>query len=346
MKKCDVGGQAVIEGVMMRGSKATATAVRTSKGKIKISVKKTIPITKKYKILSLPFIREIVALLDSLIIGIKALNYSASFFEEEEESTFEKWIKDKFGEKLMSDLLITLTMMISFVVSIGIFIGIPTSIASIFKNLGFSNIILNLIEAFIRIFILMLYMYFISKMDDIYRVLQYHGAEHKTIFCYENEERLTIENVKKYSRFHPRCGTNFIFLTMFVSIVLYTFTGWGNFIERIVIRIALLPVVAGISYEIIKWLGKSGSKLSKIIAYPGLMLQKLTTKEPDDMQIEVAIKSLMAAEGIKDKKTIRELLIYGNEQLKEVEIDTYILDCQLLLTKVLTQKIRERNNSI
>ena len=338
MRKCDVGGQAVIEGVMMRGSKGIATAIRTSKGNIKVSVKKTVPLTKKYKILSLPFIRGITALLDSLIIGIKTLNYSASFFEqEEEESAFEKWIKNKFGEKLAGDLIITLTMIISFAVSIGIFIGIPTSIASIFKNFGFSSIILNLIEASIRIAILILYMFLISKMEDIYRVFQYHGAEHKTIFCYENEQRLTVENVKKQSRLHPRCGTNFIFLTMFVSILLYTFTGWGNFIERIIIRIVLLPVVAGISYEIIKWLGRSESKFSKIIAYPGLMLQKLTTKEPDDMQIEVAIKSLMAAEGIKDMKTIGELLIYGNQQLKEAEIDTYILDCQLLLTKVLNK---------
>ena len=333
-----MGGQAVIEGVMMRGSKGIATAIRTSKGNIKVSVKKTVPLTKKYKILSLPFIRGITALLDSLIIGIKTLNYSASFFEqEEEESAFEKWIKNKFGEKLAGDLIITLTMIISFAVSIGIFIGIPTSIASIFKNFGFSSIILNLIEASIRIAILILYMFLISKMEDIYRVFQYHGAEHKTIFCYENEQRLTVENVKKQSRLHPRCGTNFIFLTMFVSILLYTFTGWGNFIERIIIRIVLLPVVAGISYEIIKWLGRSESKFSKIIAYPGLMLQKLTTKEPDDMQIEVAIKSLMAAEGIKDMKTIGELLIYGNQQLKEAEIDTYILDCQLLLTKVLNK---------
>lgn len=148
MRKCDVGGQAVIEGVMMRGSKGMATAIRTPKGKIKVSVKKTVSLTKKYKILSLPFIRGITALLDSLIIGIKTLNYSASFFEEEEEeSAFEKLIKDVFGEKLAGDLIITLTMMLSFVVSIGIFIGIPTSIASIFKTFGFSSIILNLIEA-------------------------------------------------------------------------------------------------------------------------------------------------------------------------------------------------------
>ena len=168
MRKCDVGGQAVIEGVMMRGSKGIATAIRTSKGNIKVSVKKTVPLTKKYKILSLPFIRGITALLDSLIIGIKTLNYSASFFEqEEEESAFEKWIKNKFGEKLAGDLIITLTMIISFAVSIGIFIGIPTSIASIFKNFGFSSIILNLIEASIRIAILILIEYFNIMVQSI-----------------------------------------------------------------------------------------------------------------------------------------------------------------------------------
>ena len=194
MRKCDVGGQAVIEGVMMRGSKGMATAIRTPKGKIKVSVKKTVSLTKKYKILSLPFIRGITALLDSLIIGIKTLNYSASFFEEEEEeSAFEKLIKDVFGEKLAGDLIITLTMMLSFVVSIGIFIGIPTSIASIFKTFGFSSIILNLIEASIRIAILILYMFLISNMEDIYRVFQYHGAEHKQFFAMKMSRGLLLK---------------------------------------------------------------------------------------------------------------------------------------------------------
>ncbi len=178
-------------------------------------------------------------------------------------------------------------------------------------------------------------MYFISKLDDIYRIFQYHGAEHKTIFCYEAEEKLTIENVKKFGRLHPRCGTNFLFLTMIVSIILFTLTGWGGFWQRLILRIVLMPLVAGITYELIKWLGRTESKLGKFIAYPGLKLQELTTKEPDDEQLEVAIKSLMAAEGIEYKKTIGELLIDGNKILKEANIDTYILDVQLLLGKVL-----------
>lgn len=337
MRKCDVGGQAIIEGVMMRGAKGLATAVRTPNGEIEVKVKRTTPITKKYKILNIPIIRGAAALIDSLIIGINTLNYSASFFEEdEEESKFDAWLKNKLGDKGANDLIITLTMMVSLLVAAGLFLGIPTAIASIFKGIGLSPILLNLIESAIRIAILITYMYFISKLDDIlYRISQYHGAEHKTIFCYEAEEKLTIENVKKFGRLHPRCGTNFLFLTMIVSIILFTLTGWGGFWQRLILRIVLMPLVAGITYELIKWLGRTESKLGKFIAYPGLKLQELTTKEPDDEQLEVAIKSLMAAEGIEYKKTIGELLIDGNKILKEANIDTYILDVQLLLGKVL-----------
>ena len=336
MKKCDVGGQAIIEGVMMRGSKGLATAIRTPSGKIEVNVKKTKQITKKYKFLNIPIIRGAVVLIDSLIVGIKTLNYSASFFEEdEEESKFDIWLKEKLGDKGANDLLVTFTMMISLLVAAGLFLGIPTAIASLFKNTGISSVALNLIEAIIRIAILITYMFLISKLDDIYRVFQYHGAEHKTIFCYEADEKLTVENVRKFGRLHPRCGTNFLFLTMLVSVILFSLTGWGGFWQRLILRIVLMPIVAGITYEIIKWLGRTESKLGKIIAYPGLKLQELTTKEPDDAQLEVAIESLKAAEGIEYKKKIGELLIDGNKILKEANIDTYILDTQLLLGKVL-----------
>ena len=336
MKKCDVGGQAIIEGVMMRGSKGLATAIRTPSGKIEVNVKKTKPITKKYKFLNIPIIRGAVVLIDSLIVGIKTLNYSASFFEEdEEESKFDIWLKEKLGDKGANDLLVTFTMMISLLVAAGLFLGIPTAIASLFKNTGISSVALNLIEAIIRIAILIAYMFLISKLDDIYRVFQYHGAEHKTIFCYEADEKLTVENVRKFGRLHPRCGTNFLFLTMLVSVILFSLAGWGGFWQRLILRIVLMPIVAGITYEIIKWLGRTESKLGKIIAYPGLKLQELTTKEPDDAQLEVAIESLKAAEGIEYKKKIGELLIDGNKILKEANIDTYILDTQLLLGKVL-----------
>ncbi|WP_275372912.1 peptide chain release factor N(5)-glutamine methyltransferase [Clostridium tertium] len=339
MRKCEVGGQAVIEGVMMRGSKGQATAVRTPNKEIRIDFKKIVPITKKYKFLNVPFIRGIFVLVDSLITGINTLNYSASFFEDEDESEskFEIWLKNKFGER-SNDLIIGATIILSFAIAVGLFVALPTAIASLFSYLNLHPIALNLIEAVIRMVILLGYMYSISKMEDIYRVFQYHGAEHKSIFCYEAEEELTVDNVKKFSRFHPRCGTNFLFLIMFVSILIFSFTGWGGFLERLILRILLIPVVSGITYELIKWLGKNDNKLAKIIAYPGLKLQELTTKEPDDDQIEVAIAALMKAEGLKPKeKTIGELLDKASKELKEENIDTYILDAQLLLGNVLAK---------
>ena len=337
MKRCDVGGQAVIEGVMMRGSKSLATAVRTPKGNIEIDFKDNKPITKKYPLLNIPFLRGFFVLIDSMKIGMESLNYSATFLEEEieEPSKFEIWLDNKFGDRV-NDIFMGATMFISFIFAIGLFVALPTGIASVFKNTGISSVMLNLIEAAIRIIILILYMFLISKMKDIYRVFQYHGAEHKTIFCYEAMEELTVENVKKQSRLHPRCGTNFLFLIMFVSIVIFSFTGWGGIVERLALRIVLIPVVTGISYELIKWLGKNDGMLAKIIAYPGLKLQLLTTKEPDDSQIEVAIASLKAAEGIKEAdKKIEELINTGTATLKENGIDTARLDAELLLGSVI-----------
>lgn len=337
MERRDVGGQAVIEGVMMRGSKNLATAVRTPKGNIEIDFKDNRPVTKKYPILNIPFLRGFFVLVESMKVGMESLNYSASFLEEdnEEPSKFEKWLDDKLGERANS-VLMAITMFISFLFAIGLFVALPTGIASVFKGVGISNVMLNLIEALIRIVILLLYMFSISKLNDIYRVFQYHGAEHKTIFCYEAMEELTVENVRKQSRLHPRCGTNFLFLVMFVSIIVFSFTGWGGIIERLALRIILIPVVTGISYEIIKWLGKNDSMLAQIIAYPGLKLQLLTTKEPDDSQIEVAIASLKAAEGIKDpNKNIEELIKTGTFTLKENGIDTARLDAELLLGNII-----------
>lgn len=337
MRRCDVGGQAVIEGVMMRGSKSLATAVRTPKGNIEIEYKDNRPITKKYPFLNIPFLRGFFILIESMKVGMDSLNYSATFIDDgtEEPTKFEIWLEKKFGQKA-NDIIISVTMFFSFIFAIGLFVALPTGIASFFKNTGISNVALNLIEAAVRIIILLLYMYLISKLSDIYRVFQYHGAEHKTIFCYEAMEELTVENVRKQPRLHPRCGTNFLFLIMFVSIAIFSFTGWGGIIERLVIRIVLIPVVTGISYELIKWLGRNENILAKIIAYPGLKLQLLTTKEPDDSQIEVAIASLKAAEGIKDPdKTIEELVNAGTTALKENGIDTARLDAELLLGSVI-----------
>lgn len=334
MGRKDVGGQAIIEGVMMRGSKGVATAVRKEDGEIVTRFEDITPFSKRFPKLNIPFLRGIFNLIDSMRIGINSLNYSASIFEDEEEepSKFETWLNNKFSGKA-NDIIIGITMLISFALSIALFVGLPTLIAGFFKDMNFPAIVLNLIEALLRITILLIYMWLIAKMEDINRVFQYHGAEHKTIFCYEAEEELTVENVKKHTRFHPRCGTNFIFLVMFVSILVITFTGWGNFWQRLLLRIILVPVISGISYEIIKWLGRSDNKLAKIIAFPGLQLQRLTTREPDDKQIEVAIVSLMEAEGIKKEKSISELINIGANELKD--IDSARLDAQLLLCKVL-----------
>lgn len=300
MRKCNVGGQAIIEGVMMKGAKCTAIAVRKPNGKIEIKKENKTSIIKKYKFLNIPFVRGIFILIESLVSGMKALNYSASFFDEDEsleQSKFEKWLEDKFGDKL-NDIIVGLSMVIGIVMAVLLFMALPTFIASFFRRVVNSTIIMHLIEAFIRVGILVAYMWGVGKMDDMNRLYQYHGAEHKTIFCYENEMPLTVENVKKFTRFHPRCGTNFLFLTMFVSIIVFAFTGWGSLFQRLILRIVLLPVVSGITYELIRWIGNNNNKLAKLIAYPGLKLQELTTREPDASQIEVAISSLKAAEGI------------------------------------------------
>ncbi|MGO5075634.1 DUF1385 domain-containing protein [Clostridium sporogenes] len=300
-KSTSVGGQAVLEGVMMRGKKGIATAVRKTNGEIVVNKEDYTPYTKKNFFFPLPIIRGFVSLVESLVIGIKTLNYSASFFEEQvEESKFDKWFNKVFKDKA-DNILIGITLLISFIISAVVFFIFPTFIANFFKKIGIqSTLLLNIIEGIIRITIFLLYILLISNMEDIKRVFQYHGAEHKTIFCYENHMELTPENAIEFTRFHPRCGTNFLFLVMIVSILLFSLTGWSSIWQRILYRIILLPAVSGVTYEIIKWLGKSNSNFAKIIAYPGLMLQKLTTKEPNLKQLEVAIMALKAAEGIEN----------------------------------------------
>lgn len=301
MKKSSVGGQAVIEGVMMRGNKCIATAVRKSDGEIAAETQEYIPLSKRNKLLALPVIRGFVSLIESLIIGIKTLNFSASFFEDvdSEPSKFDKWFEGIFKEN--TDSIITgISLFLSLGFSILLFFILPTFSANAFKKWGGikNTIALNLIEGVIRVAIFILYIYIISLMKDIYRVFQYHGAEHKTIFCYENDMELTPENAAKFGRFHPRCGTNFLFLVMIVSILLFSLTGWTTLWQRILYRILLLPIVSGITYELIRWMGKSDNIIAKILSYPGLKLQRLTTREPDLGMLEVAIKSLKMAEGI------------------------------------------------
>lgn len=296
MKKQSVGGQAVIEGIMMQSKNYRAIAVRKSNGEIELKKERIKSWVQDKKIDKIPFLRGGFILFETMIQGIKSLNYSSEFFmedDEEEEDAIDKFLKRVFKDKA-NDAIMVVSLILAMILSIGLFVLIPTIISGFFGLFIKNNIILNLIEGVIRILILILYMLGISRNDDIKRTFMYHGAEHKTIYCYENDLELTVENVRKFTTLHPRCGTNFLFIVMATSIILFSFFGWPNILLRVVMRILCIPIVAGISYEIIKFLGKYDNILSKIVAYPGMMLQRITTKEPDDEQIEVAIKALKA----------------------------------------------------
>ena len=296
MKKQSVGGQAVIEGIMMQSKNYRAIAVRKSNGEIELKKERIKSWVQDKKINKIPFLRGGFILFETMVQGIKSLNYSSEFFmedDEEEEDAIDKFLKRVFKDKA-NDAIMVVSLILAMILSIGLFVLIPTIISGFFGLFIKNNIILNLIEGLIRILILILYMLGISRNEDIKRTFMYHGAEHKTIYCYENDLELTVENVKKFTTLHPRCGTNFLFIVMATSIILFSFFGWPNILLRVVMRILCIPIVAGISYEIIKFLGKYDNILSKIVAYPGMMLQRITTKEPDDAQIEVAIKALKA----------------------------------------------------
>ena len=286
-----VGGQAIIEGVMMKGAEDVAIAVRKPDGEIIVSKEKLKGNRKT--ISKIPIIRGMFAFIDSMVLGVKALMYSAEFIEEDEaEKEKNKNKKPTKLDEFLEKNIIWISVVMSIFFSVGLFILLPTVIVDVFKGLTESKLILNGIEGIVRIAIFLGYITAVSRMKDIKRVFEYHGAEHKSIFCYEHGEELTVENVRKHGRLHPRCGTSFLFIVMIVSILLFSMFSWSSVWMRLAIRLLLIPVVAGISFEIIKWAGKSESKLSCIVSAPGMWLQKITTREPDDKQIEVAIEAL------------------------------------------------------
>ena len=296
MSKQAVGGQALIEGVMMQSKEKRAIAVRKADGEIVIKKNKIKSWINDKNIDKIPFVRGSFILIENMIEGINSLNYSSEFFmdeEDEEEDKFDILIKKIFKDKA-NDVVLGIAMVFAILISIGIFVLTPTFIGGLFSKIISNKVILNLIEGIIRILILFAYIVIISKNKDIERTFQYHGAEHKAVYCYENNLELTIENARKFTTLHPRCGTNFLFIVMSTSIILFSFFGWPNPLARVIMRIVCIPVVAGISYEIIRFLGKYNNKLTKIVAYPGMMLQKFTTKEPDDSQLEVALAALKA----------------------------------------------------
>ena len=279
-KKITIGGQAVIEGVMMRGPELVATAVRNPQGRIELEVKPVNSIADRYPIFKKPMLRGCVSLFESLVMGIRSLGYSAQMAGEEDEQ--------------LTDRELAGTMIFAFALAAVLFIAIPTGAAKLFHVITEDPVFLNLMEGFLRLFIFMADIFAISRMKDIQRVFQYHGAEHKTIACFEAGEALTVENVARHTRLHKRCGTSFLLIVMLVSIFVFAFLGWPDLAERIASRIVLLPVVAGISYEIIRFSANSDNCLLGWAVKPGLWLQKLTTREPEPEMIEVAIESAKA----------------------------------------------------
>ncbi|BBF44329.1 hypothetical protein lbkm_3018 [Lachnospiraceae bacterium KM106-2] len=288
MEPSGIGGQAVIEGVMMKNKDEYAVAVRKPDNEIEIQKKEYHSISEKYKLLRLPIIRGIFAFVDSLVIGTSTLTYSASFFEEEEPK------EKKKQNKTMENIIMSLTVALSIVLSVAIFILLPLWLSNLLKTRIHSNTILAVLEGIIRLTIFVIYILAISQMKDIQRVFMYHGAEHKTINCIEHGYELTVENVRKHSREHKRCGTSFLLFVIIISSVFFIFIQVDNLWVKTVVRLLLVPVIAGVSYEVIRLAGKSESKLVQIISKPGLMMQALTTREPDDSMIEVAIASVEA----------------------------------------------------
>ena len=273
------GGQAVIEGVMMKSPLKYAIAVRKPNKEITLKVGNLKPWSKKIKFLKFPIFRGVINLIESLILGLRALTYSA------EQATGE--------EEKINNVEMLFSIVVAFILFILVFIALPTGIARYLDRYLTSLIAYNLFEGVLRIGIFLFYLYFISKIKDIKRVFEYHGAEHKVIYAYEAGEKLNLENIKKYSPLHPRCGTSFIFIVLIISIIVFSLLGKQTLLLRIAYRIAIIPVIAGISYEILKLSAKNMDKtLVRWAVMPGLWFQRLTTKEPDDSQIEVAIKAL------------------------------------------------------
>lgn len=300
-----VGGQAILEGVMMRGMERTAIAVRIPDGRIHIKTRKNGNTSKWMKV---PIVRGVFSFITSLVEGTKTLTYSADVLEyydrklkddkadgeSEKMGKIESLLSEKLGSQKLWSLMLAASVIFALVFSVGIFVLLPTAAAGWIKAYVSSPILLNLTEGILRIVMFLLYLSAISKMEDIKRVFQYHGAEHKTIHCFENNLELTPENAQTFYTLHPRCGTSFLMFVMIISLILFSLLGWPNLLWRLVSRIILIPVVAGTSYELLKWAGRSDNIVVRILSLPGLYLQKITTNEPDEKQLEVAIASLKA----------------------------------------------------
>jgi uncharacterized protein YqhQ len=300
-EKINIGGQAVLEGVMMRAPRSLAIAVRRPTGEIVVRKEEVVPLSERYPLVKLPVVRGAVAMFSSLVVGIKALNFSAN----------EAMVEEGEEKQELSSWAMGGTMAVAFGFGILLFFIMPLYMTKLLvPYIGQSNIVFNLVDGVIRVIVFLLYIWSISRMSDIQRVFQYHGAEHMSIFAFEAGDELTVDNVRKYSRLHPRCGTSFLLIVMLVSIVIFSLIPklWPFYLKA-GSRVILLPLIAGVSYEFLKWSAKNDqASLVKLIIAPGLSLQKLTTRVPDDSQLEVAIRSMEEAlavnAGYKDDRLV------------------------------------------
>lgn len=324
-KQCysGIGGQAVLEGIMMRNGDKSAVAVRKSDGTIdvqSVDYKSAIP---KNWFTTFPFIRGVVNFVDSMMMGIKSINFSADITMEEEDDEpgkFEIWIKKHFGDKA-NDLLLTVTMIIAIVMSVGLFVVLPYALSALMGIWIHNKLVLSVSEAVMRFVIFIGYVVLIGQMEDIKRLYMYHGAEHKCIDCIEKGRLLTVSDVMRSNRLHPRCGTSFMLYVMAISCILFFFINVSNPVQRLGLRLLLIPVIAGISYELIRLAGRFDNPLTRLLSMPGMALQRLTTKEPTADMVEVAIK---AVEAVYDWKAfLKENYGYDvkDEWLKESEDD-------------------------
>ena len=316
MKSSNIGGQAVMEGVMMKNMDRYAVSVRKPNGKIETKVEECVSFAEKHPLFQLPVFRGMANFLESMVIGMKTLNYSASFYEDEEEQTesrTEQLLEKILGEKA-EKIIMGIVLVFSLAISIGLFMILPYIASEALGKLIRNEYVILFMEGIIRIAIFLGYIVLISRMEDIKRVFMYHGAEHKTINCLEAGVPLTPENVDNFSRLHKRCGTSFIFIVMIISMVFFFFIRVDTIWLRIVLRLLFLPLVAGVSYEFIRLAGSSDHPLVQIFSKPGLALQRLTTKEPDHSMIEVAIASV---EGVFDWREYLENLHKGEQKEDE-----------------------------
>lgn len=296
MKTSGIGGQAVIEGIMMRNKDKYAIAVRKPDNEIELSVRESRLLTEKYKWLNFPVIRGVFNFVDSLVTGVSTITYSASFYDDPAEQ--KKTKADEIGKAIFKDklesVLMAVTIIISVALAVGLFMVVPYFVSRLLAGVVTSQFLLNFLEGIVRVVIFLLYLVAISHMNDIKRTFMYHGAEHKCINCIEHGAPLTVDNVMNSSRLHKRCGTSFMFLVMFISIIFFIFIRVDNTILQLVIRLLLIPVIAGVSYEVLRWAGRSDNAFINVISKPGLWMQKLTTREPDRDMAEVAIAAVEA----------------------------------------------------